>query len=259
MASRPASAELGEVTAAALTALPPSWAVVSGPVWPEDQFPAVDHIVIGPPGIFVIDSRSWPGRVAVEHGRLIQAGQERSDVVRSVAEAAVSVSGLAASVRFDYVHGVICLAHRDVAIGWIDGVLVCSASELVAELTSYVEVIPGGVGRVVAADIERRLKAGRPRTRDRRPKTVKQSSRVRPAAGAPRRRTPTVAGVAGALAVFAVLLAVSPSSVSTVPGQIAELVEQVTNDDDNPLGPTAPNRPGDNKKKKQGQQERRGG
>ena len=257
MASRPASAELGEVTAAALTALPPSWAVVRGPVWPEDQFPAIDHIVIGPPGIFVIDTRSWSGRVVVDHGVLSQAGHDRTDVVRSAAEAAASVSGLATSVRFDYVHGVVCLTDRDVAISWVDGVLVCSTRDLVAELTSYVEVIPGGVGKVVAVDIERRLKDGRTRSRSRRPKAAKQVPRPRPAADRPRRRMPTVAGVAGVLAVFAVLLAVSPSSVSTVPGQIAELVQQVTNDDDNPLDGKTPNRPVG--KKKQGNQDRPGG
>ena len=257
MASRPASVELGEATAAALTALPPSWAVVRGPVWPDDEFPAIDHIVIGPPGIFVIDTRTWSGRVAVDHGVLSQMGQDRTDVIRSAAAAASSVSGLAASVRFDYVHGVVCVADHDIAISWVDGVLVCSSRDLVAELMSYVEVIPGGVGKVVAADIERRLKSGRARSRSRRGKEVKHVPPAMPAPARPRRRTPSVASVAGGLAVVAVLLAVSPSSVSTVPGEIAELVEQVTNDDDNPLDGNTPKRPVG--KKQHGKPDRRGG
>jgi hypothetical protein len=264
MSSRPANADIGEATAAALEALPPSWAVVRDPVWPRDQFPAIDHIVIGPPGIFVIDTRSWSGRVGVERGSLWQDGQDRTALLRTTAEAAVSVSGLAPSVRFDYVHGVICLAERDVGISWVDGVLVCSTRDLVAELTSYVEVIPGGVSKAVAVDVERRLKEGKPRTRPKaakQPKQPKQPKQTKPAGPAGerprRRRTPTAAGVAATLAVVAVLLAVSPSFVSDMPGEIAELVENVTNENDNPLDTKTPKHPIGNKK--QDQQERRGG
>jgi hypothetical protein len=257
MSSRPANADIGEATAAALAALPPSWAVVRDPVWPNDQFPAIDHIVIGPPGIFVVDTRSWSGRVGVERGSLWQDGQDRTELLRTTAEAAVSVSGLAPSVRFDYVHGVICLADREIGISWVDGVLVCSTRDLVAELTSYVEVIPGGVSKAVAVDVERRLKEGKPRVRPKAAKPAKPAKQPRPVGGRPRRRrTPTATGVAATLAVGAVLLAVSPSFVSDVPGEIAELVENVTNDHDNPLDTKTPNHPVG--KKKQDQQERRG-
>ncbi len=228
MAVRSVTAEIEEATAAALAALPASWQVVRDPVWPGNQFPEIDHIVVGPPGIFVIDSRSRSGQDGLT-----------AALLRTTAEAAVSVSGLAASVRFDYVHGVICIAERNVAIRWVDGVLICSTADLIAELTSYVEVIPGGVGKVVAAHIEKRLKDEAPARR--RPKPVKPTP-AKPAT-ARRRRTPTTAAVAAVLAGFAVVLAVSPSVLSTVPGEIAQLIDNATNDDSVPFDGKTPKPP----------------
>lgn len=237
MAVRSMAAEIEEATAAALAGLPASWQVVRDPVWPGNQFPEIDHIVVGPPGIFVIDSRTWSA----------QDGLDRNALIRTTAEAAVSVSGLATSVRFDYVHGVICIPERNVGIRWVGGVLICSTAELVAELTSYVEVIPGGVGKVVAAHIEKRLKDEAPARR--RPKPVKAPTPAKPAT-VRRRRTPTTAAVAAMLAGFAVVLAVAPSVVSTVPGEIAQLIDDATNDNDNPFDGKTPKPPVVKKKKK---------
>lgn len=231
MAAVSANADAEEATATALARLPTPWAVVRDPVWPEDAHPNVDHIVVGPPGVFVIDTRSWSGRVALEHGRLWQNGQDRSDALASVAEAAVSVSGFVSSVRFDHVHPVVCCAGREISAGWVDGVLVCSSDKLVEELTSYVDVLPGGVSKVVAVDIERRLLAGtrprpkRQRTKKSRPGRVAQASGVR-------RRRPfkglVLATLAGAVGV---LLVAQPSLITRVPDRFAELVDFVQPDE----------------------------
>ena len=73
--------------------------------------------------------------------------------------AANAVSAISSAARFDHVHGVLCLVGKDVPPEWVGGVLVCSAAELVEELTSYAEVLPGGVAVVVAAEVQRQLNA----------------------------------------------------------------------------------------------------
>lgn len=234
MAARSASADVEEATAAALAALPPSWTVVRDPRWPEDRFPSIDHIAVGPTGVFVIDTRSWPGRVSVLRGALWHNTEPRTGVLHETAAAAASVSDLAASARFDYVHGVICLPGSNLPATWVDGVLVCSAAHLVNELTSYVEVIPGGVGKVVATDIERRLHG------DGRPRRAKPAA-PRPAASRPpvtKRRRPgggLVLGVFGAALVLT--LAINPSVVISVPGQVVAFLQELAEDETNPYDP----------------------
>ncbi len=147
------------VTASVLAGLPPSWTVLHRLTWRGRQYDNIDHVVVGPPGIFVIDSRVWSGRVAVNHGVLRQDGHNRISSIRAVVAAAAALSETSAAARFDHVHGVLCLVGSDVPAAWVGGVLVCSAHELVEELSSYAEVLPGGVAVVVAAEIQRQLDA----------------------------------------------------------------------------------------------------
>ncbi len=147
------------VTASVLAGLPASWTVLHRLTWRGRQYDNVDHVVVGPPGIFVIDSRVWSGRVAVSHGVLRQDGHDRISSIRAVVAAAAALSQTSAAARFDHVHGVLCLVGNDVPAAWVGGVLVCSAHELVDELLSYAEVLPGGVAVVVAAEIQRQLDA----------------------------------------------------------------------------------------------------
>ncbi|MDQ4052139.1 MAG: NERD domain-containing protein [Actinomycetota bacterium] len=146
-----------EATAAALMALPPSWVVLDELDWPGRRFTNIDHVVIGPPGVFVIDTKNWSGRVVVENGVLAQSGHDRNTAVWGAAAAAASVSDLVPSLRPDYVHGVVCLADAESRVSWVDGVLVCPSSRLVDQLTRYAEVLPGGLASAIATDVGRRL------------------------------------------------------------------------------------------------------
>ena len=189
MAAQSASADAEEATATALARLPAPWTALRDPVWPEDAHANIDHIVVGPAGVFVIDTRSWSGRVALEHGRLWQNGQDRSDALASAAEAAVSVSGFVSSVRFDHVHAVVCCAERDIPAAWVDGVLVCSSEKLVDEL-HLVRRRAAGRGRQGGRG---RHRASAPGRRPAAPETAAPEA-VTPRPGRPgSRRTPAAA------------------------------------------------------------------
>lgn len=168
-------AEAAEATATALMALPPSWTVVSDLDWPGSRCANIDHVLVGPPGVFVIDSELWAGRVTLEDGVLQHDGRDRRPVVREAASAAKSLAGLVASVRPDHVQAVVCLAEGDSPVGWVDGVLVCTSTRLADELTGYPQVLPGGLARAVGRDVDRRLhRAERPR------RAKRQGNRRRP-------------------------------------------------------------------------------
>jgi hypothetical protein len=138
-------------------ALPPSWTVLHNPTWPGRRFDNIDHVVVGPSGVFVIDTKSWSGRITVEHGLLLQGGRDQSPAVWGSAAAARSLSGLVPSVRPDHVHAVVCVAEGPHRVARVDDVMVCSPAQLVAELAGRAEVLPGGLSTTIAADVGRHL------------------------------------------------------------------------------------------------------
>jgi hypothetical protein len=145
-------------TAAALKALPSGWVVLSDLAWPGQQHVNIDHVVIGPAGVFVIDTMNWSGRVIVDDGTLRQSGRDRSTAVWGAVSAATSLSRMVPSVRADHVHAVVCQANGDSRVAWVDDVLVCSSALLVEEMTAFPEVLPGGLARAVSVDVGRRLR-----------------------------------------------------------------------------------------------------
>ena len=50
-------------TAAVLAAMPPEWVAIHDVRWPGRRFANIDHIVLGPGGIFIVDSKNWSGQV----------------------------------------------------------------------------------------------------------------------------------------------------------------------------------------------------
>ena len=67
--TEPSAAETGRVTgddraAQALAALPTDeWTIFRAPHLPRGGCPGVDHVLVGPSGVFVVDSDRWTGAV----------------------------------------------------------------------------------------------------------------------------------------------------------------------------------------------------
>ena len=93
-------AEGEEATAEALAQLPGgSWTVFHDVKWPGRRYANVDHIVVGPPGVFVIDSKNWSGDVSITDGVLRQNKWSRERTVAAAAEAGLAVSRLVPLLR----------------------------------------------------------------------------------------------------------------------------------------------------------------
>jgi hypothetical protein len=120
-------------TAAVLRELGPLWTVWHDLKWPGRRFANIDHLVIGPGGIFVIDSKNWTGAVAVKDGVLRQNGYRRESAVAGCADAALAVGELLPQY-IDRVRPVLCLIRDESVEGWARDVMLCSTVNVVPML-----------------------------------------------------------------------------------------------------------------------------
>src|SRR6188768_2421918 len=68
------------------------WYVLHDVRWPGRQRANLDHVVVGPPGVLVVDAKNWSGSVTLDGGRLRQNGHPRDREAHAVAEAADAVA-----------------------------------------------------------------------------------------------------------------------------------------------------------------------
>lgn len=113
-------------TAAVLAAMPPEWVAIHDVRWPGRRFANIDHIVLGPGGIFVVDSKNWSGHVVVDRSTLRQNGRSREQEVAGCADSALAISELLGA----YVAPVLCLVREERVSGWVRDVMICSTLTL---------------------------------------------------------------------------------------------------------------------------------
>ena len=150
------SAELWErgadgeaAVARALEALPEGWIVLHDLAWPGRQRANLDHVAVGPGGVFVIDAKNWSGRIEVRDQVLRQNGRQREEAVSSITAAAIAVQKLIAPVPCV---GVLCFVRDEPLATSSWNVTVCSTTSLVAMLTARPHVLsPDDVSRCVEA------------------------------------------------------------------------------------------------------------
>ena len=144
-------------TARALAELPPGWTVQHDLVWPGRRGATIDHVVIGPGGIFVIASQAWTGSVTIEDGVLREDGRPRERAVASAAEAALQVGQM--SSRLSLTQAMICFATTEEVRGRSREVLLCSTAEIVEVLTNRPVVLNAGQVRQVAQELDQHFRA----------------------------------------------------------------------------------------------------
>jgi len=117
-----ADIDAAEQTARALVALPAEWTVLHHVRWPGRSGATIDHVVVGPGGVFVIDS---------------------SPPLKSSASAcavAADVLAIGASLDRGMVHPVLCFAGEHAGVEVRD-VVVCTPDEIVPLLLSLDRVL----------------------------------------------------------------------------------------------------------------------
>lgn len=127
-------------TTHALAALDPGlWTVITDLQWPTRRYADVDHVVVGPSGVFVIDTKMWNGDVSVYGDRLRYAGHPEDSVVASLVEAAAAVALLTPGVPQRLVKPVLCAAEAEDLDAHVGVLLVCSSDTLVSALENRVQ------------------------------------------------------------------------------------------------------------------------
>ena len=122
-------AEGETATAAVLAALPPGWTAIHDVRWPSRRLANIDHILVGPGGIFVIDSKNWSGTITVANGHLRQNGRSREKAVAACADAGLAIAELAGPYA-DRVYPVLCFVTDESLSGRCRDVMVCSSTTL---------------------------------------------------------------------------------------------------------------------------------
>ena len=178
-------------TAEVLSQLPPEWTVFHDLHWPGRQFANVDHVVVGPPGVFVVDSKNWSGTVTVKDDVLRQNSYRREQEVASVAEAALAVGQLVPLLRIDLVRAVLCFVGDRQLSGWARDVMVTSTDTVVSMLLSRPAALSPQELTRVCLDLDASLRPARERLAPvPRPATVRTAAKFPKApspSGSPRR------------------------------------------------------------------------
>ena len=106
----------------------------------------VDHVVVGPGGVFAVETKFWRGKVTVEEGRILLDGQlpDRSPIAQVNREAALVRNALSAAGWKGDVTPVLTFASDTFAThrANISGAVVMNARELKESFSSDRVVIP---------------------------------------------------------------------------------------------------------------------
>lgn len=136
-------------TAAVLTALQShGWIVLHDLHWPGRPYANIDHVAIGPTGVFVIDSKNWSGRVEVRDGVLRQNGYSRQAECDGVAAATAAVSAFLEPPHRGLVTAVLCLVTHATPASQ-------PASLRVVGLDELMSMLMAGPHRINAVDVDR--------------------------------------------------------------------------------------------------------
>ena len=116
----------------------------------------IDHIVVGPPGVFIVETKNYGGKLRVRRGEVWVAGRRKTEIVAQAKREAAAVAVVVSPVP---VTPLLCVHRAD--LGWFkvetDGVRIVAPREMVKVLRkSPVRLTPDEVTRL-ADQIEKSL------------------------------------------------------------------------------------------------------
>lgn len=106
------------------------WAVFHDVKWPGRPHANIDHVVVGPPGVYVIDSKNWAGRIEVNDNAFRFNGRRHDKTVASAGDAALAVAGLLSAPAAATSRSVLCFVRDEPVAGWCYDVMFCSTANL---------------------------------------------------------------------------------------------------------------------------------
>lgn len=147
-------AEGERLTARALLKLPSSYRVLHDRPTPRSKA-NIDHVVIGPTGVFTVETKNYKNGVKIKGGRVYGSGRNLTGVVEQARRQAVTVAAETGAT----VTPIVCVHGGGVTVeGWfqkpmVNGVRFCSGRRLTKTIAGY----PASLSDDVIEQLERRL------------------------------------------------------------------------------------------------------
>lgn len=208
------------------------WVVMHDLAWPGRARANIDHVVVGPPGVFAIDTKNWSGRVEVRDHQLRQNGRQREASVSGAVEAGLALTRIVSSTTGAAVTPVLCFHQDASATGWARDVMVCSTSNIVEMLRSRPAVLSPEQVRQAALALDASLRpatVSRP-TAPRAPRPAKLAPVSSRRTNSRRRRSRAGAlapAIVGGLVLAVVLI---PSARTAVTDQVSQFIVSTSTD-----------------------------
>lgn len=163
--------------------------------WPGRQRANIDHVLVGPSGVYAVDSKNWSGRVVVGQGTLRQNGYRRDRELASCGEAALALVQL---LNTDVVP-VLCLVRDEELSGLAQNVHVVTTQNLHRFILSRRTVLTveqvQWVAMMLRGELPRSISAARERPA--REQRFVPNSPPRTPAARPRRRSQSTKSASG--------------------------------------------------------------
>ena len=196
-------------TSEALAQLPGEWTVFHDVPWPGQPDATIEHVAVGPGGVFVIDTPESSGRLHVGRDVLRRNGRLRDRTAAAATQASEALLELVPQLEPWRVRPVVCVDQEDQLMGWARKVMVCSPSSLVPMILTHPDAFNASDRVRVTAELALELRtAGSARAQSPRRRAPRHSTGTRtpaePDRKAPRRRA---AGHAAGLPTRAALVA----------------------------------------------------
>jgi hypothetical protein len=126
---------LGELT-------PQGWFLLHDVHWPGRPLASLDHVLVGPGGVVVVDAKTWSGNVEVRDGVLRQNAYSRNPAVEGALGQAAAVAALLDAPHRHLVRSIICLTGQpDFADVTGSGVAVLGINHVVARVAALPAVL----------------------------------------------------------------------------------------------------------------------
>jgi hypothetical protein len=136
------------------------WTVFHDVRWPGRERANIDHVVVGPPGVFVIDSKNWSGRIEVRDGTFRAHGRRQDKTVAAAGEAASAVTALMGPPAAATTRSVLCFVRDEPVVGWSRDVMLCSTANLYEILAGRPRVLDDHHVRLAALELSVAFRAG---------------------------------------------------------------------------------------------------
>jgi hypothetical protein len=116
---------------------PHGWFLLHDVHWPGRPLANLDHVLVGPGGVVVVDAKNWSGNVEVRDGVLRQNGYTRNPAVDGALGQAAAVAALLSPPHRHLVRCIICLTGQpDLGEVTESGVEVLGINRVVARIAA---------------------------------------------------------------------------------------------------------------------------